>query len=393
MNPFDRVIINRKEKPASSDINAAQAGIDFTLREHLSNVFAARLAAGNDRRNVVSGFLADGFRVRPKSPTAMSVEISAGLGYQVQTVNPATDTAIEGVVGLSDLSPYKPMALTSAESVTIDAADAVLERYDIIEVRADRRTTDLTSVEIFGENVLQFVNTPNMAKTLSWLMNSRQGRVAYNQSSTAPISLKKGQPAAVGSATVPAATSGYIKIAEIYVGPTVTTLDDDVINDTRRMLWPNNTARVSAKVTIVSQNGASRPVVTELIAPPGVRVVFYGDGSTSGMISAYILAGTALAAFRPIVQVQYGTNAGFMPLVNYTSGSTPQAAAAANSTLQTALNGANASPATKIAIGQYHARCTWQSSIIDVNQNPVGPVASYWNGATIPYSFSADIAY
>jgi len=81
-NPFDRTVINVRERPISSDINQAQSQIDRTLRFYLQEMLRPRSSATNEQPGPpVSGFFGNGFAVREDSPAGLFVVVGAGLGF------------------------------------------------------------------------------------------------------------------------------------------------------------------------------------------------------------------------------------------------------------------------------------------------------------------------
>lgn len=220
--PFDRTILEPLEKPLADDINQLQSNFDQTFRFYVSQL--AKNSAGTPQ----DGFMANGFLVSPSSPNALSVTVSPGLGFQLQT---GTEIAIDTVIGHNDLDLYKPIPLLAAQAFTVPTApSAPNSRIDIIEVKATRFTTDPNTRKVLEENTGQFVpGTVN--KTSAWAVDGRAAVVAAGGSSTAPLSYRTGVAAA--SPVAPAVTTGYIKVAEIVVGSDVTVITSANITDKR----------------------------------------------------------------------------------------------------------------------------------------------------------------
>lgn len=229
-NPFDRNVINPREKPLSEDVNRYLSQLDRALRYFARSMFASSSGVPT------SGFLQNGLNVVEDSPQAMSVILKAGLGFQDLPAD--VPASIDGIVGLDDLESYKPLPLLADLVVSIPTAPtAPNTRIDILEVRADRLKTDSQSRQVFNNATEVFDATP-IDKTLEFLLDGTKfGSVASPSASTAAISLKTGVEGVPGA--VPATTSGYIKVAEIAVGSDVVVIANADITDTRPKLTDN----------------------------------------------------------------------------------------------------------------------------------------------------------
>jgi hypothetical protein len=224
-DPFSREIINVRERPLSSDINIAESYLDRALRDFIRALLAP------DPLAIVTGFLNQSFKVVATTTPSMTVNISPGLGF----IDDASDvpTAIGGVLGVNDTSTMKPLPLSTVQPIVIDGApSAGNSRYDIIEVKCDRRSQDPTSRDILDPATGVFA--PNLVnKTLAFYLDGRNARVVAPALSTTGIGYKVGIAATTGTEAVPATTAGYVKIAEIHVVSGVTTITNSVITDTR----------------------------------------------------------------------------------------------------------------------------------------------------------------
>ncbi len=228
-NPFDRTVASKREKPLSKDWNIHRAQMDRALRFFAKAMFASSTGAPT------TGFLQGGLQAVESSPVALSVVLKAGLGFQ--DLPSDVPTSIGGVEGLDDLESYKPLPLLADLTVPIATADVTNARIDIIEVRADRLKTDSQSREIFNNTTKVFTPTA-VDKTLEFLLDgTKLGTVTSPAASTAAISVKQGIPA--GSPVVPTTTTGYVKIAEVAVAASATTLANEVITDRRLQLADN----------------------------------------------------------------------------------------------------------------------------------------------------------
>jgi hypothetical protein len=220
-NPFSREIWNVRERPLSTDLNYAQTFSDRSLRDFIRALLAPTPST------VVTGFLNRSFKVIESGPS-MNVVIQPGLGF----IDAAGDvpSTIGGVTGLDDPASLKPLPLSAAQTIAIDAAHATLDRIDIIEVFYDRRAQDPTSRDIL--NPATGVFAPGLVnKVLAWYLDGRTGRVVTPADSTTGIGYKVG--VAAGSPSAPPTTSGYVKIAEIYVTAAHTSIVTGDITDTR----------------------------------------------------------------------------------------------------------------------------------------------------------------
>jgi len=363
--PFDRVMLNPRERPLSSDINQYQSEADRTLRALLERIYSRRTSLSSDVATpAIDGVIGDGLKVRPVSPISMQVRVPAGYGSQYNASD--LPSAIGGVQGVDDLSAWKPLALNADVTFTVPAAHPTLPRYDIIEVRANRAVADLSSRDVLNTSTGRF-EPVDVYKTLSWAMEGSTGVVASPSNSTAAVSLKTGTPAAFPA--VPSTTTGYVKVAELIVDSGVTTLDVNAIRDLRRMLFPASQWSIACQLT----TALSGPLVcslANLIAPPGVQVVGLSTALAYGACEIYIAMGALPASALPVVQADtYGVSPVNTPLTCVTSTSK----VSLNAPLQTLLAGSQASPATTFAIGQELLKATLMSGAAG------GPASTTYN--------------
>lgn len=211
-NAWDRTILNSLERPLSSDINQALSQVDRSLRE-------AILAAWNGN----GGFLNSAFA--PESTAnPLEVRLKAGMAFIIEG---ASDT-IDGIPGLDDRATNKPVLLTADQTITTSAPPGGgLERYDLVEIRTNRRRTNSSSRDVL-DAVTGIFNASALLKTLAFDVDGDVGVVASPAASTAAISIKTGTPAGTGTAAVPAGTAGYTPVAVLYVPNGTTTLANKV---------------------------------------------------------------------------------------------------------------------------------------------------------------------
>lgn len=232
--PFDRVVINPREKPLSEDIDRAQSQLDRSLRLLVEQLFSETTGIAND------GFLQGGFKVVEQSPLGMFVRVKRGLGFMSQGDQVASN--INGVSGLDDRHAYKPMVLNGDVVFTVPVAPvAPNTRIDIIEVKASFLVGDPSTRQVLNETSGQF-EPDSVNKTLSHILDTQTGTVVSPAPSTQALSYKQGVVANPGLA--PATTSGYIKIAEIAVGSSVASIGNGDITDFRALLINNPFANI-----------------------------------------------------------------------------------------------------------------------------------------------------
>lgn len=341
-NPFDRPIVNPRERPISSDFNELAADADRSLRDVLQFMLAGRTSIANDACTPKSGFVGCGFKVRPQFPIGMAVKVGAGLGFLYNASD--VPSSIDGVAGLADLSAYKPVLLVSEAVLSVPAAPTPgTNRIDIVEVKYDRRRDNPTSRAVL--NVGTGVFSPgSVLKNLATSLDGRIGTVYAPAQSAAGLSYKVGVAGATPSE--PPVTSGYTKIATILVAGGVTTIDEDAIIDWRRMLYPGGSTRCGLRLK-QDTGGAPAGILSELSAPPGVRVAVVGAPASFAQFSAYIFAGgfpelvaPVMAASRYPLSLWAGVTAVFSASSPVIMGTTLAA---------TLNNAALTSPATKVA--------------------------------------------
>jgi hypothetical protein len=337
--PFDRVIINPRERPVSSDIVRGHSEVDRTIRTALDYLFRGRVSIASGAFGTpVNGFMGNSLRVGPVSPVAMQVTVPAGLGFYYDPTD--TPSSINGIVGLDDLSAYKPMMLNQDATFTVPAAPgAPNNRTDIIEVRDFRQTVDLSSRDVL--NIATGVFEPtNVLKTVSFSLDGSLGVVVSPANSTTAIGYKVGLAGAPGG--VPATSPGYIKIAEIYVDNTATSIDANAICDMRKLIFPSNMGLIRACIQAPT-TGPLTPVMLALQAPPGVKVSAVAISNTNAETHLYVIAGDPPTPYQPIALVSPSD----------TTGAYVYAASVLTitSTEQTLLAGAQANPPIKVAAG------------------------------------------
>jgi hypothetical protein len=213
-NPFDRTIVNTRERPLSQDIDQAQSTLDRSLRDLAAKIFEGRLSNTGDSTGIVlNGFVGDSFQV--VFSNALNVVMSPGIGF----FNNPSDTP-QGIVtslnpqpGLDDLSPYKPIVLNGQKTIPIATPDPTNPRIDLIEVKYNRQITDSTNRQVFDPNSGLFVNS-TVFKTLGFSLDGFSAEYSTGNG-TLPIHYRIG--VAAPSPTVPSVSPGYVRIATLRV--------------------------------------------------------------------------------------------------------------------------------------------------------------------------------
>lgn len=291
-NAFDRQIINVRERPLSTDINAAQSQGDRALREVLLKMFAGRASALSDlTAPPVSGFFGDSMKVRPQLVPALSVQVTLGIGLQDLT---AEQTAsVGGIGGLDDLSRYKPLLLLADATITGITAGPLAgqDRKDIIEVRMNRVSGNPLSRDTL-DTLTGLFTSGLVNKTLAFTLDGNIGQVTTPALSTAAISYKYGLPAGVGASVEPAVTPGYVKIATVFSNNgNMATVSKANIIDQRNTLSQYNKMAFSLSCSVPS-GAATAPTLQAFNAPPGWEILIFKNAQPSqARIEVYLIGG------------------------------------------------------------------------------------------------------
>lgn len=343
---FDRTIINNRERPLSQDQNSAQAQLDRSLREVLAAMLARRTSVANDVAVSPTGFFGDGFKVRANSPASMVVDVTAGIGLMP---NADRTSDLDGILGLDDQASSSPIYLSATQEFTVPTAPTVGNaRWDIIMVKATPEVGDPTSRDIMngsGVFAAQLVN-----KTLKFDVLGEVETIAAATAATAALVYKYGVSAVAGSEVEPATDAGYVKIAGIRVGASVTSIEANKIIDNRRFLAPDGALKASMFATWSAGPGAM-PATFGLIAPAGLEgTIVRTSAGVSNTFTAYLKAGGADAADAMHVLVSgAGEDAGGI-VARLWQGTLDTVVA--DSALQTLLAGAASSNPLQVAVGQ-----------------------------------------
>jgi hypothetical protein len=298
-NQFDRVIINSKERPLSSDINTLQSQIDRSVREVMKSLFTARVGEGTSDLSGLpqSGFIGDGFKVRASAVPGMSVVLSKGQGFQY-LVDPVS--GFGGVSGVDDLSEYKPLVLLADGTISgIAAGDATNPRIDIVEVRMNRVSGNPLSRDVLDVTTGAFVPT-SVNKTLSFSQDGSSGVVVSPANSTMALGYKQG--VAGVTPVEPSVTPGYVKVATIRVAAAATTITKANISDMRVPLCADGLQRVSCRFTVPVAAGTPPTSVFQDL-PPGMEMLVHKTLDPSNQLFTVWFVGGA----QPVRGVAVGS--------------------------------------------------------------------------------------
>lgn len=231
--PFDREVVNVRERPLSRHVNEQASYAEGNLRWLMQQMYPyvnsvlpiAPYAAA-------TGFFGNGFKVIPAVAGGLAIDIAAGLGFLNQPGATAQD--IGGLNGVDDNLDLKPISLsTKVVSYGLAAAPgAGQERYDVVEVIATRTYGDPVNRDILNPATGIFA-PGSVNRTLSWDAAAGMATVLTPLPSTTTIGVVTGVAAAVGAAAIPPATPGYTRLAVIYVGPAAAGLTLSEIVDRR----------------------------------------------------------------------------------------------------------------------------------------------------------------
>lgn len=334
--PFDRMILNVRERPISSDINQGFSDVARTDIFNLIHPLFARFGPAIPLPSDISTkFLNGGFYVLATG-SGMDVLVSAGLGVMYGGGDVPTD--IDGVVGLSDTSTMKPLVLSATQTIAVPASDPTNPRIDIIEVRARRERNDPQTRDVFNPATEVFDPTGGVLKNLSVDCLNDTGVVLSPANSTASIGYKTGVPGSTPG--IPATSPGYVKIAEIRVEAASTSVPANKVKDMRSVVGgqPGGIV-VRGNVTWATNDPPGTAITHIVMAPPGVRVSAAsptGAAPATGfskVCTLYIAAGAGITGSS--VQITPSNNGNLQVLAQVES----VTVMAADASIRTAMDG------------------------------------------------------
>ena len=218
--PYNRTVIYPLEKPLADDLNQQFSQADRTVRDTMFSLLRGQ-----------QGFLFGSLEILESAPAALSVLLKAGIGYQDAPAD--VPTGITSVVGLNDLSRYKPIVLQNDLTVAVPAPPGAQSRIDLIEVRYERQVDNPQSRNFLDPNTNSF-NPATVSKTLDFNVD---GTLAYYTAAAVPttaLAYKSGVVA--GSPVAPVTDTGYLALAHILVVNGVTTILTADITDLRGII-------------------------------------------------------------------------------------------------------------------------------------------------------------
>lgn len=286
-NPFDTSNVGLRERPNSGDINRAQSQMYRTMRYLAQQLLGGRASNSSAALGLRTGFVGDGLRVVGSNPAAMSVQVSAGLGFIYSPLDVPTDIGATDLEDVDDLSPFKPVFLMSPHTFPVVAPGAN-SRIDIIEVKVDRRLEDSIVRRQLEVSTKQFLDH-SFYKTLAYALDGRTGTVAAAAQSTAGLSYKTGVESA--SPVAPATSTGYVKIGEVRTTSATTSIDGRNIVDTRKLHAPYGVVQATLRFTLNWNGGAPVSTILDCMAPPGVEMAVIPSTSNKSMVELVVIGG------------------------------------------------------------------------------------------------------
>lgn len=287
-NPFSITPIGFMEKPVSSDHNENASQEQRTLRDLWKARCGVRTANASSASKAISAFIGDGFRVVPSSPAALSFQVTPGYGFVQSPADTPTDIGAPDILGLDDLSTFKPVLLQSPVTFNLVLPTAGNSRIDIVEVKVDRRLENLTPRRQFDPGTEGFV-PKSYFKTLAYDLDGRTGQVAAPASSVAGLSYKVGVEAALPVA--PPTTLGYVKIAEIRSASGTVTVTGSLISDFRALHSPSGLVQASIRYQLLWNGGAPTAVIQSINAPPSVEMGVRPMAAAQGLSEIVVIGG------------------------------------------------------------------------------------------------------
>jgi hypothetical protein len=275
---FDRTVFNPRERPLSTDQNQLQSQLAAGQFDILERMMMPRAASSLLQGGSIV-FHAGGFA--PVALSGMTLALVPGVGM---VRDPTMIGTVGGISGVNDTTTCYPLYLAAAQSFAVPTANATNPRIDIIEVKLDRRLENPLTRDVF-DPALEVFNPTLLNKTLAY---GQYNRTSINGSGS--LNYKTGTPA--GSPTAPTVTSGYYKIAEVYVGAGVTSITQRNIADWRRIAGqPMFSARVIVHNDVVT---TPKLQVADVVCTPGFNITLVvADAAPavvgqSARVSAYI---------------------------------------------------------------------------------------------------------
>lgn len=285
--PFDRTIINVRERPSSSDVNggisALQRGVITWLAEH----FMRRPENQFDPAAAAMSFQ-DGFFGQAYMPFVDAGAFKLKPGFAIQ-FSATQQTSLNGASRVDDLSSFKLLA-TEGMTLTPPMADPFQARVDLLEVRFNHAIGDPSSRDIMDPVTGAFL--PNLVnKTVSHLTES--GNITINGAGV--LNWKTGTPG--DGDNCPALSAGYLPVAQVYrpanSGTTITEQDPCDIRPC--ILGTSHLGHFSFEID--ATGGGASPISFSVVHanhPPGTHFAIYTRKHTSGFYAGRDVFGLRL---------------------------------------------------------------------------------------------------
>jgi hypothetical protein len=307
-DPFDRTILNPLEKPFSSDMNQSQSQSDFALRFLIEQMFNRRTGNTSPAPSAGVGFVGYSMTAVAATVPDMTVRVSRGLGFFSDPTD--TPSGIDGIAGLDDLSPIKPVVLMTAVVFAVPAAPGPgNSRIDIIEAHIRREVTNPSQRLVLDPGTGAF-NPLVVDKTLAFTLDGSVGTVVSPAPSTAALSYKQGVAAVTGTEVEPSVTPGYVQIARINVGPSVSSIGEGEIVDRRKLLGEHGSVHASANFRQRWNGGVPIVDLNSFIGPPGAKIGILADSGSGAHNAGSLVVGGLGQVTRAMLMMSAHDTAG-----------------------------------------------------------------------------------
>jgi hypothetical protein len=191
------------------------------------------------------------------------------------------------------LATLTPVVLLADTAFAVPAAPGANSRIDLIEAKVNRTTTDPDTRLVLNTTTGSFDPT-TVDKTLTYSLDGSTGTVNDPSLSTKALSYKVGVVAA--SPIEPTVTPGYVKVARINVGTSVTTIRLQDLVDRRPLLGPNGAIEASIRYRIQFNAGVPIVTVLSMATPPGIQFAILADASIRSNAIVNVVGGEILGS-------------------------------------------------------------------------------------------------
>jgi len=366
--PYDQPDVPQLQRPLSSDLNQLGSLLYYTMLFGEDCRLSPLSGTGPGAGIPVSGFVNEGFR--PFSDgTTLNVYVSNGLGFLVDstTTNNIPTPSGPAVVGVSDLSRIKPLALKATAQFTAPAPDPTQDRYDIIEVRDAGKYADAAVLDFFDTGSSQFVPASAFKTYSRAELDTQLGyQLVSANLSTAGLSYKIGVP---GAGVPPATSAGYERIAVIKVPAAATALSDLLVLDDRQLLAPAMLQPIAVRWSVAGTDPTGTISLLQAALPPGWKVAIEGNtGLTPNGWRIWIIAGRGVVdlvgATCNSQFVSTSGSAAIEPALGQVRGA-PTVGTISGSQQTLLASSANVVPNIEVAVGQPYISIDVQACVYD----------------------------